>query len=78
MKRSSSRISLLILLVMPFLFFCSHKNAQKSGKTGKAGEISVDTSLKTAPKDNNQRIIHNSDDPKTVDSLKKARGKDKK
>lgn len=78
MRKSSLTVKLLIVFLIPFFAFCAHKNAQKAGKTEKSGEAKPDTSLKTAPKDYNQRVIHNSDDPKTVDSLKKVRGKDKK
>jgi hypothetical protein len=77
MKRSLSTVSLLLLV--PVFFCCSPKpNASKPGQTGKAGEVKPDTTLKSAPKDYNQRVIHNTDDPKSVDSLKNLRGKDKK
>jgi len=66
-----------LLVLVPFLFFCTPKNAQHSGKAEKAGEIKTDTSNKSAPKEYNQRIIHNSADQRTVDSLKNSRGKGK-
>ncbi|MCX6286505.1 MAG: hypothetical protein NTY96_05275 [Bacteroidetes bacterium] len=74
MKRS---LSVKVLLLVPFLFFCCPKNAQHAVKTDKAGEIVADTMNKSAPKENNQRIIHNSADQKTVDSLKNSREKRK-
>jgi len=72
MKRS---LSVKVLILVPFLLFCSPKNAQHSGKAEKAGTVGTDTSH--TAREYNQRIIHNSDDPKTVDSLKKARQKPK-
>jgi len=72
-----SLLAVKVLLLLPFLFFCCPKNAQHAAKTEKAGEIVVDTMNKTAPKENNQRIIHNSADQKTVDSLKNVREKRK-
>ncbi|MEI6884969.1 MAG: hypothetical protein WCO02_10820 [Bacteroidota bacterium] len=74
--RRSSLIKILVLV--PFLLFCTTKNAQHSGTAAKQGEIRSDTANKSAPKDYNQRIIHNSDNQQTVDSLKNSRGKDKK
>ncbi len=75
MKRSLLRVN--ILLLVPFLLFCSPKNAQHSGKAEKTGEIRTDTVNKTSVKEYNQRVIHNSADQKTVDSLKNARQKRK-
>ncbi|MCX6281796.1 MAG: hypothetical protein NTU51_07525 [Bacteroidetes bacterium] len=75
MRRSLSAAK--ILLIVPLLFFCSPKNAQKAGKASKEGEIRTDTLIKSAPNDLNQRIIHNSADQKTVDSLKNLREKRK-
>lgn len=75
MRRSSS---IKILALVPFLLFCTTKNAQHSGTAAKQGEVRPDTSIKSVPKEYNQRIINNSDDQKTVDSLKNIRGKDKK
>ncbi|MCX6282706.1 MAG: hypothetical protein NTW31_00490 [Bacteroidetes bacterium] len=67
-----------VLLLVPLLFFCSPKTSQQTaGKADKAGEIKVDTLNKSAPGDLNQRIIHNSADQNTVDSLKKIREKRK-
>ncbi len=73
MKRSLLPVKILVLV--PFLLFCSPKNAQYSGKAEKAGTVGTDTSHVAGQY--NQRIIHNSDDQKTVDSLKKARQKPK-
>ncbi|MEI8006390.1 MAG: hypothetical protein WCI48_09285 [Bacteroidota bacterium] len=73
MKRSLLPVKILVLV--PFLLFCSPKNAQHSGKAEKAGTVGTDTSHTAG--EYNQRIIHNSDDQKTVDSLKKARQKPK-
>lgn len=75
MRRSSS---IKILALVPFLLFCTTKNAQHSGTAVKQGEVRPDTVNKSAPKDLNQRVINNSSDQKTVDSLKNLRGKDKK
>ncbi|MEI7492003.1 MAG: hypothetical protein WCK92_11430 [Bacteroidota bacterium] len=76
MKNSLSAVKILVLL--PLLFFCSPKTSQQvAGKADKAGEVRVDTLNKSAPTQINQRIIHNSADQKTVDSLKKVREKRK-
>ena len=72
-----SLLPVKLLVIVPFIVFCSHKNAQHSGKVEKTGEIKTDTSNKSAPKEYNQRVIHNSADQKTVDSLKNSRGKGK-
>lgn len=64
--------------MVPFLLFCTTKNAQHSGTAAKQGEVRPDTSKKSAPKEYNQQIMNNSADQKTVDSLKNIRAKDKK
>jgi hypothetical protein len=73
MKRSSLPVK--VLMLVPFLLFCSPKNTMHSGKAEQAGVAGTDTSH--TAREYNQRIIHNSDDQKTVDSLKKAREKPK-
>jgi len=75
MRRSLLPVKFLVLI--PFLLFCTPRNAQHSGKVEKTGEVKPDTSNKSAPKNLNQTIIHNSEDQKKVDSLKNLRGKGK-
>ncbi len=75
MKRSLLPVKLLFLL--PFILFCTSRNAQHAGKAEKSGEVNSGTVNSSAPKENNQRIIHNSADQKTVDSLKNSRVKGK-
>ncbi|MCX6241139.1 MAG: hypothetical protein NTX43_04950 [Bacteroidetes bacterium] len=73
----SSLLPVKVIVLIPFLFCCSPKNIQHSGKAEKAGEIRTDTVNKSSPAEYKQRVIHNSDDQKTVDSLKTAREKRK-